>query len=297
MHIPVLKREVIEHLNPKPNENFVDCTINGGGHSLAILERTKPNGKILGIDWDEEIIKQFEKRINKSWLKSRLILACENFVYLERIIENRNFGPVSGILFDLGMSKIHLKESGRGFSFQKDEPLIMRYSQQEGELTAEKIINEWPKKEIARVLKECGEERFAERIAREIIGTRQNERIKTTHQLVEIVRKATPLAYHRRKIHPATRTFQALRIAVNRELVNLKKALPQALRILKPEGRLVIISFHSLEDRIVKQFFKKRARQKVIDIITKKPIRASEEETKTNPSSRSARLRAAIKII
>ena len=286
IHIPVLQKEVIEHLEPKPNQNFIDCTIGEGGHTKAILEKNGPDGKVLGIEFDPWLYKKLlTSKID------RLILVNDSFVNLKEIVRKEKFGPVLGILFDLGFSNWHLEESGRGFSFLKNEPLDMRYNP-EDPLTAEKILNNWPEEEIEKILREYGEERFARRIARGIIEERKIKPIKTTFQLVEIVKQATPGWYHQRKIHPATRTFQALRITVNDELNNLKEALPQALEILKKGGKLAVISFHSLEDRIVKNFFREK-----LKVITKKPIRPSLKEIEINPRSRSARLRVGEKYI
>jgi len=290
MHIPVLQKEVIQYLDPKPNQNFIDCTIGEGGHSLAITERISPNGRVLGIDWSPELIQELK-------IKNNLVLVCDNFVNLRSVVEKYKFKPIHGILFDLGMSSWHLEESGKGFSFQREEPLDMRYNLQ-NQLTAEKILNYWSKFEIEKILKEYGEEKFARQIAKVIIEERKIKPIKNTLQIVEIIKKAVPKRYLDQKIHFATRTFQALRITVNDELNNLKKALPQALEILEPKGRLVVISFHSLEDRIVKNFFKQQTMEGLpkIKILTKKPIRPSIEEIKINPRSRSAKLRAAQKL-
>jgi 16S rRNA (cytosine1402-N4)-methyltransferase len=294
-HIPVLKKEVIEYLNPKPNENFIDCTIGEGGHSLTILEKISPEGKILGIDWNLEAIEKLKIKIENLGFKKNLILVCDNFANLEEIVEKNKFWPVNGILFDLGMSSWEIEESGKGFTFKKDEPLIMSYSHNVNSatgLTAMEIINNWQEEDIEKILKEYGEEKFGRSIAREIVRARKIKPIKTTFQLVEIIKKATPAWYHYKKIHPATKTFQALRIAVNDELNNLKKALPQTLKILKNGGRIVIISFHSLEDKIVKIFFKEKARQGRIKILTKKPVIPQKIEIKNNPRARSAKLRA-----
>ena len=293
-HIPVLQKEVLEYFDQKPNENFIDCTIGEGGHTLAILEKNGPKGKVLGIEWDPELYKKLS-RSDLDRLKARLILVNDNFANLEEIAKSQKFRSVSGILFDLGMSSWHLEESGRGFSFQKKEPLDMRYNPQ-NPLTAEKIVNYRSALEIEKILEIHGEERFSKQIAKYIISFREVKPIKTTSQLVEIIKKATPDWYHRRKIHPATKTFQALRIAVNDELNNLEKALPKALNILKPGGRIVAISFQSLEDRIIKNFLKEKAKENILKILTKKPIKPSLEEIKINPRSRSAKLRAAEKL-
>jgi len=293
-YIPVLQKEVLEYFDQKPNENFIDCTIGEGGHTLAILEKNGPKGKVLGIEWDPELYKKLS-RSDLDRLKARLILVNDNFANLEEIAKSQKFRSVSGILFDLGMSSWHLEESGRGFSFQKKEPLDMRYNPQ-NPLTAEKIVNYRSALEIEKILEIHGEERFSKQIAKYIISFREVKPIKTTSQLVEIIKKATPDWYHRRKIHPATKTFQALRIAVNDELNNLEKALPKALNILKPGGRIVAISFQSLEDRIIKNFLKEKAKENILKILTKKPIKPSLEEIKINPRSRSAKLRAAEKL-
>lgn len=290
-HIPVLQKEVLRYLDPKPNQNFIDATIGEGGHILAVLERTSPNGKLLGIDWSPEIIENCKLKIKN--FKNRAILINDSFTNLKEIVKKERFMAVSGILFDLGMSSWHLEESGRGFSFLKNEPLDMRYSPQ-NPLTAEKIVNYWSKSEMEKILREYGEEHFAKKIAEKIIEARKSKPIKTTFQLVEITKKAVPFRCQHQKIHFATRTFQALRITVNDELNNLEKTLPQALEILKPGGRLVTISFHSLEDKIVKNFYRSRSPIES-KILTKKPIRPQEEEIKINPRSRSAKLRAAMK--
>jgi 16S rRNA (cytosine1402-N4)-methyltransferase len=290
VHIPVLQKEVLDFLNPKANENFVDCTIGEGGHAFAILERILPNGKLLGIDWTRELIESLMAKAGS--LNKNLILVCDNFANLKNIVKRCGFGQVSGVLFDLGLSSWHLEKSGRGFSFSRDEPLDMRF---QGGVTAQEIVNWWPQKELERMLKEYGEERFAKRIANEIVRSREKEPITSTLQLVSIIERAVPYWYQKRRIHPATKTFQALRIAVNDELNNLGRALPQAIEVLKPGGRLVVISFHSLEDRIVKNFLRENSRKGLLKVLTKKPVKPSAEEVKVNPRSRSARLRAAVK--
>lgn len=316
MHIPVLQKEVIQCLDPKPNHNFIDATIGGAGHTLAILEKNGPKGKVLGIDKDPEVIENCKAILGIENFKGRVILACENFANLKTVTEQESFqsihpvrgqrslvgaqrkqtsNRVHGILFDLGFSSWHLAESKRGFSFLKDEPLDMRYAENSG-LRAEEIINQKTQEEIEKILQEYGEERFAKHISKKIVEARKKKPIMTTSQLVEVIKKAVPGWYQHKKIHFATRTFQALRIAVNDELSNLEKALPQALDILAPGGRLVVISFHSLEDRIVKRFLKKEIEKGAIRILSKKPICPSDEEIKSNPRSRSAKLRAAVKL-
>ncbi|HOK35310.1 MAG TPA: 16S rRNA (cytosine(1402)-N(4))-methyltransferase RsmH [Candidatus Pacearchaeota archaeon] len=295
VHIPVLVDEVIQYLNPKPNDNFIDATIDGGGHAIKILEKTEPKGKILGIDLDKKLLENLKFKIQNLKLDDRLILVNDSFKNLKEITEKYNFKNIAGILFDLGMSSWHLEESKRGFSFQRNETLDMRFNSSQ-ELTAREVVNKWPEYKIEEVLREYGEERYSKRIAKTIVSERRKKPILTTFDLIEIIKKAVPKNYDRGRIHPATRTFQALRIATNQELENLKIALPQALEILENGGRIVVISFHSLEDRIVKNFFREKAKEGKLKILTKKPIRASEKEVQKNPRSRSAKLRAAIKL-
>lgn len=273
MHIPVLLNEIIEQI--EPNKNYIDCTLGFGGHSREILKRNGPNGKVLGIEIDKEI---FEKTIKDE----RLIAVNDSYVNLEKIVKKHNFKDISGILLDAGMSSYHIDLSGRGFSFNKDEPLLMNYG---SGISAEEIINEYSEDEIERILREYGEEKFSKKIAKKIVEERKRKRIKSTLQLVEIVRKIVP----RSKINPATRTFQAIRIETNKELENLESVLPQALKLLNRSGKLFIISFHSLEDRIVKNFIKNN------QLELNKPITPSEQEIKSNPRSRSAKLRIILK--
>lgn len=294
IHTAVLKKEVIGHLDPKQNENFVDCTIGEGGHSEDLLEKNGPNGKVLGIDIDPQQISASQ------WLqvqfKERIVLVNDSYTSLKEILERKNFGPVNGILLDLGMSSAQLVRAHKGFSFKVDQGLDMRYNDEAHYLTAEKIINEWPEEKIEEILKNYGEEKFSKKIAKNIIEQRKLGRIKTTFQLIGIIKKSTPPAYHKAKIHYATKTFQALRIAVNDELENVKRILPDAISALAPEGRLVVISFHSLEDRIVKKFLVQELKKGIIKILTKKPITASRDELSCNPRARSAKLRAAVKL-
>lgn len=290
-HIPVLQKEVLKYLDPKPNEGFIDATCGFAGHAKEILQRNKPNGRVLGIEVDQVLYQKL-----RAAKVERLVTVQGSYAELKKIVQEEKFQRVAGILFDLGMSSWHLESSGRGFSFQKNEPLIMRYDDKSQEyLTAEEIVNCWPEEEIANILGEYGQEQFAERIAKGIIEARKIKPIKTTFQLVEIIKESTPHWYLHRKIHPATKTFQALRIAVNDELNNVKKGLESASEVLKKGGRLVVISFHSLEDGLVKNFFKKASQEGRLKILTKKPVRPSRTELAMNPRARSARLRAAIK--
>ena len=289
MHKTVLKKQILEYLNPEPNKNFIDATTGQAGHSLEILKKNKPNGKVLGIELDKEIYRDLLSKNIK-----RLVLVNDSYLNLKNIVQRKKFKPVSGILFDLGFSSWHLEESGRGFSFKQNELLDMRYNTDLSKLTAKEIVNNWTEKEIEQILKKYSQEKFAKRISKEIIEQRGSKLIKTTFELIEIIKKAVPSWYQYKRIHFATKTFQALRIAVNDELNNLKQALPQALEILEKGGRIVAISFHSSEDRIVKNFLKENS--KSLRILTKKPIRPIRAEIINNPRSRSAKLRAAVKI-
>lgn len=297
-HIPVLLKEVIHFLNPRPNSNFIDCTLGGGGHSKVILEKIGPNGKLLGIDLDPQAIESFQQYVaDDQGLRKRVVLVNDNFIELSDIVRKNAFGAVNGVLFDLGFSSDELETSGRGFSFLKKEPLDMRFGNQE--TTAAYIVNNFQLEELVRIFREYGEERDARKVARTIGEARRKTKIKTTEDLVSIIAIAkfgssNIYPYHR--IHPATKVFQALRIAVNRELGNLEKVLPQAIEILEPKGKIAIISFHSLEDRIVKVFFREQKQKGIVNILTKKPVVSSSEEIKINPRSRSAKLRVAEKI-
>jgi len=292
MHIPVLLNEVIEYLNPKPNENFVDCTFGFGGHAATMLEKISPNGRVLGIEWDEEKLKV---QSVKCKVGERLILVNDSYTNLKNIVEKEKFGPINGVLLDIGLSSWEIENSGRGFSFLKNEDLDMRFSEKQS-LTAREIVNEWSEEDLARIFQEYGQERFAKNIASNIVEVRQRQSIETTFQLVEIIRKSFPRSYKFGKAHFATRAFQALRIAVNGELDNLKIVLPQALEILEKKGRIAVISFHSLEDAIVKKNFKIQAKDNNLQILTKKPVVASEEEIRQNPRARSAKLRVSVKL-
>ncbi len=293
-HIPVLLKEVVQCLDPQPNENFIDCTFGQGGHSLAILEKNGPKGKVLGIEADPKILKDTKYQILNTKYRSRLILVNDNFTNLAKIIKREKLGPVSGILMDLGISSWHLEESGRGFSFMKDEPLNMRLDAKIQE-TAKEIVNYWPEQLLVKMLQDYGQERFAYRIAKAICLARKAKPIESTFQMVKIIKSAVPKNYERGRLHPATRTFLALRLTVNKEIENLKKTLPQALKILERNGKLAVISFNSLEDRLVKTFFKEEEQNGKLRIISKKPIAPEWPEIIANPRARSAKLRIAVK--
>ena len=294
-HIPVLQKEVIDYLNPQPNENFIDATFGLGGHTIAILKRNYPRGKVLGIEWDSVLYQKVSAKDYWKKFGDRLVLVNDSYTHLLKIVEEENIQPVSGILFDLGISSWHLEQSGRGFSFLRDEPLDMRYDIH-NPLRAADIVNKWSRSQLQDIFERYGQERFSRRIAQAVVEARKNLYLQTTFQLVEVIKKAVPRSYRHQKIHFATRVFQALRITVNNELDNLKRVLPQSLKILETEGRLVVISFHSLEDKIVKDFLRSAQKDGTIKILTTKPIRPALEEIKKNHRSRSAKLRAAIKL-
>ncbi len=295
-HVPVFVSEVVKYLDPRPGENFIDGTCGNAGHTMEILKRIEPGGRVLCLDWDSETIGRLQKKFNEERVSSRVILVNDNFANLKKIVKEKNFSPINGILLDLGMSSDQLEGSGRGFSFLKNERLDMRYSSLNTP-TAYEIVNNWSKEEITKILRDFGEERFAWRIAQELQKSRKIEKIETTAELVRVLARAIPEKYKHGRTNFATRVFQALRIAVNDELGNLEKFLPQAVDLLVAGGRLAIISFHSLEDRIVKNFFRQNARNGVFKLLTKKPIVPSPEEQTNNPRSRSAKLRVVSKII
>ena len=303
-HIPVLAEEAIKALAVQPGGRYIDCTLGGGGHAAAILERSSPGGQLLGIDADPEALNTARERLQT--YSDSTVLVNDNFVNLEAICYKHDFLPVHGILFDLGLSSLQLEGSERGFSFQQRAPLDMRFDPKQ-ELTAADIVNTYPEALLAKVIRTYGEESFARQIARRIV---QERPINNTLELAKTIERA--VGGKRGKINPATKTFQALRIAVNHELENLESALRQAVNLLGYEGRLVVISYHSLEDRIVKQFMQKEARDCIcppnlpacvcghtakLRLINKRVIVPSDEEIRNNPRSRSAKLRAAERIM
>ncbi len=303
-HIPVLLQETIKALAVQAGGRYIDCTLGNGGHAAAILARSSPGGQLLGIDADPEAIAIAKARLEAYRGATRLV--NENFVNLEAICVKYNFYPVHGILFDLGLSSLQLNGSGRGFSFQHDAPLDMRLNPSQ-EVTAADIVNTSSEAELAHLIKIYGEEGHSRQIAHHIV---QERPIRTTLQLVQMIEQA--VGHRRGRIHPATRTFQALRIAVNHELEHLETALKQAVNLLGFDGRLVVISYHSLEDRIVKQFMQQEAKGCIcppgtpacvcghtacLRLITRKVITPSLSEVQLNRRSRSAKLRVAERII
>jgi 16S rRNA (cytosine1402-N4)-methyltransferase len=289
-HTPVLPEETIEALAVQAGGRYIDCTLGGGGHAAAIMERSSPGGQLLGIDADPEALKLAKERL--AAYSGSTLFVNQNFVDLKEICTKYRFFPVHGILFDLGLSSLQLNGNGRGFSFRHDAPLDMRLDPNQP-VTAADIVNTSSEKELARLIKTYGEETHSGQIAHYIVRQRP---IKTTFELAEIVAQAT--GGRRGRLHPATRTFLALRIAVNQELEHLQLALGQAVDLLGLGGRLVVISYHSLEDRIVKQFTRQEAsgENPQLKLINKKVITPSPAEIQFNPRSRSAKLRAAERI-
>ncbi|MGB9862163.1 MAG: 16S rRNA (cytosine(1402)-N(4))-methyltransferase RsmH [Candidatus Bipolaricaulaceae bacterium] len=281
-HEPVLLKEVLDLLAPRPGKVIVDATVGTGGHAEALLSL---GATVVGIDQDPESLGVAAERLRDFGERFRPVRA--NFRRLREVLNELGLEKVDGILFDLGLSSWHLAHPERGFSFQEEGPLDMRMDP-ENPVTAADLVNSLPEREIAHILREYGEERYAARIAWEIV---RNRPIRTTKELASLVARCYPPGRHR--IHPATRTFQALRIAVNDELSALREALPQAVEALRPGGVLCVIAFHSLEDRIVKRFLREGARSGRLRLLTKKPVRPKAEEVARNPRVRSARLRAA----
>jgi 16S rRNA (cytosine1402-N4)-methyltransferase len=288
VHIPVLLKKVLEILEPKPEGVYVDATIGLGGHSENIVKFIGSGGRLIGIDRDDDSLKMAEKRLSDR----RVRLKMGKFSDIESLLNSDGIHEVDGILFDLGVSMAQFKDYERGFSFFSDKRLDMRMDKKQT-LSAWNVVNRYPEKEIERILREFGEEWLSRKIAKEIIRRRSKKTIDTCSELSAIVESA----YRRRSaLHPATKTFQALRIEVNSELNELRSGLDASLRLLKKGGRLCVISYHSLEDRIVKRFIADSSKKELLRMITKKPITPSPEEIRSNPSSRSAKLRAAEKI-
>ena len=281
-------REAIKILSPRPCGTYVDATIGPGGHSEALLKLIGTGGKLIGIDRDNEALKTARERLSDE----RVILKKGNFSDMENLLNRDGITEVDGILFDLGISMVQMKDPERGLSFVSGERLDMRMDKEQA-LSAWNVVNKYPGKELERILREFGEERLSRKISEEIVRERRIKSIDTCSELSEIVVRVYG---RRRRIHPATKTFQALRIEVNKELDELQKGLDSSVRILKKGGRLCVISYHSLEDRIVKHFFARSSKEGVFRVLTKKPVTPESEEIRSNPSSRSAKLRAAERI-
>lgn len=319
-HIPVLLKETMDLLNIKENKNYIDATLGAGGHSYEILKMNGINGKVLGIDKDNSAILLAEKKLLN--FKDRFITFEGSYCQMDEAYKkfNLSFGQIKikggakqkidGIIFDLGMSSMQLENSGLGFSFMKDEPLDMRFGKK-GNITAEFIINKYDKKDIEKIFLNFGQERYFKKIVESICEIRKNKEIKTTMELVDIISKSVPKSQLHRKTHCATKVFQALRIAVNNEFEEIKNGLNLAFNILQKGGRIAVITFHSLEDALVKSVFKELLnkcvcpplipicscqRKQKIKLINKKVITPTQEEIKQNPRSRSAKLRVVEKL-
>ncbi len=287
-HKSVLVDEVLEYLDVQPGKVYLDVTFGAGGHTRQILEK-EPNCTVIAMDWDTVSLDTYGPPLQEEF-PGRLKLVWGNFALLYKVLKKEDIKFVDGILADFGTSQMQIT-SRPGFSVYKNSLLDMRMSPPHHKVTAINVINEASEKELRDIFWEFGQERYTKKIVAAILQDRQKKRITTTKQLAQLIERVVPAA-KKQKIHPATRVFQALRIFVNKELDNIVSFLSAAMRILKPSGRLVCISFHSLEDRLVKQFFLEKSREQLVEILTKKVVTASEKELEENPSSRSAKLRA-----
>ena len=302
IHKPVLLKEVIECLNLAPGKNIIDATMDGGGYAVAILEKIAPEGlpageagKLLGIEIDNTLIRGTELRIKEAGFSKNAILMNDSYVNLKKICEEKKFEP-DGIVFDLGLSSWHLEQSKRGFSFKKDEILDMRFNPETQPKTAAEIINQYGVEDLEKIFKEYGEEQFAESIAKAIVRARKSKPIIRTQELVGVIEPAVPEWYKHRKIHCATKTFQALRIEVNDELENVRRGVSAAIDVLKSKGRLAVVSFQGLEDKMVKEIFKEKTKEGIIKFVVKGTIKPTWNEQKENPRSRSAKMKIVEKL-
>jgi 16S rRNA (cytosine1402-N4)-methyltransferase len=289
-HESVMPLEVIEHLLIQPGDTVVDGTLGGAGHFKAMLAKLSRKGTIIGVDADADAIERARAAVAKTHTEARIVLAHDSFRNLGTILDAEGIETIDKALFDLGWSSYHLA-SGRGFSFRANEPLLMTYGAPEGAETAADIINSCPEETLADIFYTYGEEQFARLIARAIVRARKQAPILTTSALAEIVTDATPAWYQHRRLHPATKVFQALRIAVNDELGALREGLSAAMTRLTPGGRIAVITFHSIEDRIVKNMFRDAVHSGAGELVSKKPILPTDRETTRNPRARSAKLR------
>jgi len=292
LHVPVMLQEVLDYLKLAPGQTIVDATLGTGGHSLEILKRITPGGRLVGIDRDENSLEICRQRLAQ--FKDNLSLVHANFSDLDQVLMNLNIEKIDGIVFDLGISSYQLQDPQRGFSFQEEGPLDMRLDKS-SYISAYDLVNNLNENEISQMLWNFGQERWHNRIAHLLVQERRNEPIATTKQLANLVIRAIPHRYRRSfyRIHPATRTFQAVRIAVNRELEILESAVKKAVDILRKQARICVISFHSLEDRAIKHTFRALKADGLIDIITAKPLTPAPSEIEANPSSRSSKFRVA----
>lgn len=293
-HIPVLVQEVVAALGPRPDGLYLDCTVGGGGHAAAILDAAGPPSRLVGVERDPEAIAVARGALERFGDRVRLIHG--DFRELPVLVSTLHLGRIDGILCDLGVSTLQLADPGRGFSFSMEGPLDMRMDRHSGGLTARALLHALPEERLVRIIREYGEERWARQIARGIVRARGHGSLETTQELATVVSRAIPRRLWPRRIHPATRTFQAIRIAVNQELEGLEEALEAAIDLLKVGGRICVIAFHSLEDRVVKHLFRRLAAPGAVPgvrILTRRPVTPSAGETGVNPRARSAKLRAA----
>ena len=286
-HTPVLLQEILEYLQLTTDQIVVDATLDGGGHAKAIADAC-PGIKILGIEWDPSLARTFFTRHPE--LLGIVEVINDSYENLKKICDNKSVSP-DRILFDLGLSSLHYEESGRGFSFLRDEPLDMRFNPETTAETAGHILNNATREELTKILSDFGEEQFAGQIAAAVAIARRTAPLRTTRELADLINSAVPEWYRHRKIHPATKTFQALRIAVNHELENISKGIDAALSALKSGGRILVVSFHGLEDKIVREKFKEAVKNKIAQWVTRQTIRPTWEEIKKNPRARSAKLK------
>lgn len=284
--------EVLKYLEIKKNGTYIDCTLGGGGHAAEIIKELSDKGKLFCIDWDEEVIKESEGKFKQY---KNIILINDNFANLKGICKKYKIRKIDGILFDLGLSSLQIDDTSRGFSFNYDAPLDMRFNRN-NPLTAEKLLNTFSAEELSAILKDFAQERFAGNIAAGVVSFRRTKNIETTRELVEIIRAATPGWYHHKRLHFATKTFQAMRMAVNSELKNIETGILSALKVISPGGRIAVISFHSAEHRLLKNIFKTELKNNLIKFTVKKPVFPGYKEIKLNRRSRSAQLRVVEKI-
>jgi 16S rRNA (cytosine1402-N4)-methyltransferase len=307
-HVPVLLQQTLEALAIQPDGIYVDCTLGGAGHASEIAARLGPQGRLIGLDQDETALRAAGERLRP--FGDRVQLVKTNFAEIAPVIERLGVGPVNGVLMDIGVSSHQLDEAERGFSFHQDAPLDMRMDR-DNPISAATVVNEWSETEISRIIWEYGEEKWSKRVAQFIVKARATAPLTTTTDLVEVIKAAIPAGARREGGHPARRTFQAIRIAVNDELGVLERGLEGAVSVLAPGGRLAVITFHSLEDRIVKQQFNRWVnpctcppglpvcacgKKPLVEHITRKPVTATEAELEQNPRSRSAKLRTVAKL-
>ncbi|BCX15173.1 MAG: ribosomal RNA small subunit methyltransferase H [Candidatus Parcubacteria bacterium] len=293
MHTPVLLQESLSFLEPKKNENFIDATFGLGGFSLALCQYLMPNGKILAFEWDPYLFKLGVAKLQNTIMNKNIKIVNKNFRQIKNIVKKENFTHIKGVIFDLGISNWHYQNAKRGFSFQKDEPLDMRINPQEIKITAFDVINYSSFEKLVEIFQEYGEERDSKKIAKAIVSQRKNKKIETSKELAELIVAAKK--NKRKKIHPATQVFMALRSFVNQELVNLEVGLKSAYDVLDKGGRIVVISFNGLEDRVIKKVFKTLKYEKKAKIMTKNAVKPTKNEILNNPKARSAKLRAIMK--